>query len=62
MLIRDLMVSSPKLRVILITATPHVEIYLSYFSVLCPQGLQPLLVGSIQPFKRQEKYAGDLGF
>jgi hypothetical protein len=45
MLVRDLMVSSPKLT----TADPHEDIYLSYFSVLCSQGLQPLLVGSIQP-------------
>jgi hypothetical protein len=62
MLVRDLMVSNRRLHVILMTATPHVEVYLSYFKSSCPQGLQPLLVGSIQPFKREVKYADDLGF
>jgi hypothetical protein len=62
MLVRDLMESSPTLRVILMTATPHLEIFLSYLSGICRQGLQPLLVRSIQPFKREVKYADDLGF
>lgn len=62
MLVRGLLVSNKKLRVVLMTATPHVEIYLSYFKDSCPRRLKPLLVGSTQTLKREVKYADDLDF